>query len=236
MFENITDNFQINSMYIVIGLIIVALVCIYLLYTSLTSGNYYNDLKKNINELIVQNKKRDEIIHFLVNQVQMQQSEMPIKEVGGVENNEDSTEDPTATHPHLENIEINDDDMLRLDELLDEGFTSEPNTLVTNTPTQLTPVVNSNMETNNDITAEDNIEEKVDDVVEEEESEDEQEETDDEVVLSVLNSSVDSKSLPKDKVKLSIFTVADLREHAKNLNVSTSGNKSTLINRIYEAL
>lgn len=268
MFENL--NFEINSTYIVIGLIIVALVCIYLLYSTLTSGSYYNDLKANINELIVQNKKRDEIIHFLVNQVQMQQSELPVKEVGNVEQHVSETENEEELHQQHINfqnfnveqehnveqklseeqednieLELNDDDIRKLDELLENDFPSSRNNIKTEQETTNTEL--DNLLSEEDLQEVEKVEEVVEEgnvnktsnLVEEEEVENDEESDEgssDEIIANILGGSIDSKDLPKDKVRLSIFTVNDLREHAKNLNISSSGNKSSLINRIYDAL
>lgn len=253
MFENITENFQINSTYIVIGLVIVALVCIYLLYTTLSSSTYYNDLKANINELIVQNKKRDEIIHFLVNQIQMQQSEAPIKEVGGTEAFENHlNQQELHVEEHLP-TDINDDDIKKLDKLLENDFpTSTEQKTQQQNNTELDNLLNDDdlQELHNITNVNTNIQEEqqeeehdeayVEDdenqTQDEEDNESETEESSDEIIANILNGGIKSNELPKDKARLSIFTVADLREHAKNLNISSAGNKSALINRIYEVL
>ena len=236
MFENIDNN------YIVIGLIVLTLVCIYLLYNSLNSGGDSIELKKHINELVLQNKKRDEIIHFLVNQVQLLQSQPPITEIT---THEPFINDVTSSQQegvnNVNNTEINTDDMAKLDELLEADFTTTPvndNDVVDN------DVVNdndTNMEssdiTHGDETVHDeglsNDEEansSADDNTNEEETSGSEEEA---LVNSILSN---DKLPPKDKDLLYVYTVPQLKDYAKELKISTGGNKDTLINRIYDAL
>ena len=231
MFDNLFENMNFGANYVIIGLIVLTLVCIYLLYTTLTSGSHTNDLKRNINDLIAQNKKRDEIIHFLVGQVQMLQSEPPISEITTT----------TATHPiineefvnltHNEMVGmdvndivgtasqqeqgisiINNDDMKKLDELLSEPVSAatpeETPTVSAATPEEETPAVSAAAPEEETSTAE-----------------------------QVLNSSTTSNTLPKkDMGMLGIYNLSELKAYAKQLNISTSGSKKTLVKRIYDAL
>jgi hypothetical protein len=226
MFENIDNN------YIVIGLIVLTLVCIYLLYNSLNSGGDSIELKKHINELVLQNKKRDEIIHFLVNQVQLLQSQPPITEIT---THEPFVNDNTPTTEPL-NTDINTDDMHKLDELLEADF----------------PVKTDAINETDDVVA-DNTDDGRETVDEGHETVDEGHETD-EVVAdntddghetsgssseeeALINSVLSNDKLPpKDKDLLYVYTVSQLKDYAKELNISAGGNKDTLINRIYNAL
>ncbi len=52
------------------GLIIVAVTCIYLVYLNLSKSSEITSLKTSINSLIQQNKKRDEITTFLLDRVE----------------------------------------------------------------------------------------------------------------------------------------------------------------------
>jgi hypothetical protein len=194
MFEQIDNN------YIVIGLIILTLVCVYLLYTNLTSGNDSIELKKHINELVLQNKKRDEIIHFLVNQVQLIQSQPPITEITtheSIDNENLQEEEPVNT---VQN-EIDKNEMNKLDKLLEVDFST--------------------------------TEEKQDTEDESNEKSSETSEEQDKLVDSILSS---DKLPPKDKDLLYVYTVSQLKDFAKELNLSTGGNKDVLINRIYNSL
>lgn len=224
MFENI----EIGTNYLVIGLIVLALVCIYLLYTSLTSGSQYSGLKKNINDLILQNKKRDEIIHFLVGQVQMIQSEPPIKELNTTPNNnlETDVEDNI--------VELDDTDMAELDELLSTN--TEEALQQVNVIEELPSVVYEE---------EDELDEEettVDDETQDQEEEtglaavaEEETQESDSSIDEILDNS--NNGLPeKDKEMLGIYTVTELKDIAKRLNITVYGNKAKIIEKVYEAL
>ena len=223
MFENI----EIGTNYLVIGLIVLALVCIYLLYTSLTAGSQYSGLKKNINDLILQNKKRDEIIHFLVGQVQMIQSEPPIKELNTTPNNnlETDVEDNI--------VELDDADMAELDELLSTN-TEEP-LQQTNVIEELPSVVYEEDELDEEETT------IVDDETQDQEeagleavAEEEPQESDSSIDEILDNS---NNGLPeKNKEMLGIYTVTELKDIAKRLNITVYGNKAKIIEKVYEAL
>jgi hypothetical protein len=66
----IGNMLEVNTTFLLIGLIIVALTCIYLLYVNLTRANDTGALKNAISTLIQQNKKRDEVITFLLERVE----------------------------------------------------------------------------------------------------------------------------------------------------------------------
>ena len=72
------DNMlEINNNFLLIGLIVVAITCIYLLYSNLTKVNDSASLKSTINNLIQQNKKRDEIINFLLERIENLEHGLP---------------------------------------------------------------------------------------------------------------------------------------------------------------
>lgn len=60
---------EINNTFLLTGLIIVAVTCIYLLYVSFNRPDM-STFKNNINNMVQQNKKRDEIVNFLLDKVQ----------------------------------------------------------------------------------------------------------------------------------------------------------------------
>lgn len=234
-FENINIG---SSNYVLIGLIILALVCIYLLYSNLTAGSEYITLKQNINDLVLQNKKRDEIIHFLVGQVQMLQSQPPITEIT-THNQETDFKEHFVANDNENYINDNNDtlnvsDMQKLDSLLEEELDNVINKSSTITNTDLTTIIeqddlgidtNSVSDNNDDYQVDEHTETVVD------ESEDETNTND--IVANVISNS----NLPaKDLDMLKIYTVQQLKEFAKQLNISQSGSKSALVKRVFEAL
>ena len=60
---------EINNTFLLSGLVIVAVTCIYLLYVSF-NGPDLTSFKNTINNMVQQNKKRDEIVNFLLDKVQ----------------------------------------------------------------------------------------------------------------------------------------------------------------------
>ena len=60
---------EINNTFLLAGLIIVAVTCIYLLYVSFNRPDM-TSFKNNLNNMVQQNKKRDEIVNFLLDKVQ----------------------------------------------------------------------------------------------------------------------------------------------------------------------
>lgn len=60
---------EINNTFLLAGLIIVAVTCIYLLYVSFNRPDM-TSFKNNISNVVQQNKKRDEIVNFLLDKVQ----------------------------------------------------------------------------------------------------------------------------------------------------------------------
>ena len=74
LFDNMLD---LNNSFLLIALIIIAVICIYLLYSNLTKSGETASLKSGINALIQQNKKRDEIINFLLERVENLEHNVP---------------------------------------------------------------------------------------------------------------------------------------------------------------
>lgn len=60
---------EVNNNFLLVGLIIVAVTCIYLLYLNLSKASELASLKSALTSLIQQNKKRDEINNFLLERV-----------------------------------------------------------------------------------------------------------------------------------------------------------------------
>lgn len=61
---------EISNTFILVWLVVLAIICIYLLYMSLTRNNESDSLKTTIGNLVRQNKKRDELINFLMERVE----------------------------------------------------------------------------------------------------------------------------------------------------------------------
>ena len=60
---------EINNTFLLAGLVIVAVTCIYLLYVSFNKPDI-TSFKNTINNMVQQNKKRDDIVNFLLDKVQ----------------------------------------------------------------------------------------------------------------------------------------------------------------------
>ena len=60
---------EINNTFLLAGLVIVAVTCIYLLYVSFNKPDI-TSFKNTITNIVQQNKKRDEIVNFLLDKVQ----------------------------------------------------------------------------------------------------------------------------------------------------------------------
>jgi len=61
---------EISNAFILVWLVVLAVICIYLLYMSLTRNNESDSLKATLTNLVKQNKKRDELINFLMERVE----------------------------------------------------------------------------------------------------------------------------------------------------------------------
>ena len=72
--------FELDSKYIVIVLILLSIICIYLLYNTITnsfSSSNVDRLHLYVEELVTHRKKQDEVIHYLVEQVRLLKSTPP---------------------------------------------------------------------------------------------------------------------------------------------------------------
>lgn len=284
MFENI----NIDTNYILIALIILTLVCIYLLYNSFTNNNNV-ELEQRLNNLVLQQKKREEIIHFLVNQVQLFQSQMPFNDADKTnqldntdERNNTDEQNDTVEHNYMDkqsntyeqnntdkqnnideqyneqndknlqnniykqkekinnnvkNTHLDTDEIKKLDEILNEKINNTDN-FTTNKKTTDSPVYNettdgthiNNIPNFTNLTTND-VSNKSNTSLDNESNKNTQ---NDELVNNVLSD--DKNDIPKDKTLLGLNTVTDLRNISKKLNISTSGSKSILINRIFDTL
>lgn len=103
------DNMlEINNNFLLIGLIVVAITCIYLLYSNLTKVNDSASLKTTINNLIQQNKKRDEIINFLLERIENLEHGLPkLTDNSGIDNSQPLNNETVTTELDdlLDNIE-----------------------------------------------------------------------------------------------------------------------------------
>ena len=61
---------DISNTFILVWLVVLAIICIYLLYMSLTRNNESDTLKASLANIVRQNKKRDELINFLMERVE----------------------------------------------------------------------------------------------------------------------------------------------------------------------
>ena len=83
-----------NSNFILIGLIIVAISCIYLLYLNLGKANDLNNIKYSVRNLIDQNKKRDEIMnHILTNLNKLKEKDDLREQSNNIKESNNITED-----------------------------------------------------------------------------------------------------------------------------------------------
>ena len=82
LFDNMLE---LNNSFLLIALIIIAVICIYLLYSNLTKSGETASLKSGINALIQQNKKRDEIINFLLERVENLEHNVTLAQILPVE-------------------------------------------------------------------------------------------------------------------------------------------------------
>ena len=126
---------EINNTFLLAGLVIVAVTCIYLLYASFNRPDV-TSFKNTINNMVQQNKKRDEIVNFLLDKVQglnnlvtkLHTTLSPnINVVGGVDTQQfTNTEElyPNGEVLEEEQQETVDDLMSHIDEVMSE----EPNT------------------------------------------------------------------------------------------------------------
>lgn len=96
-----TNNFML------IGLIIVAVTCIYLLYLNITRVNDTDDLRNNIKTLIQQNKKRDEILNFVIENIEDLRNNLHPKSTNHVVSSSPINDTDTTTALDLTSSNVN---------------------------------------------------------------------------------------------------------------------------------
>ncbi len=130
---------EVNNNFLLVGLIIVAVTCIYLLYLNLSKASELASLKSALTSLIQQNKKRDEINNFLLERVDT---------LTAVINGQNSLQAPTVNvvtgspvtmvsnsqqQPIQEqtmHVEVEDFDSAEIDEILAEDNLTEASNMV----------------------------------------------------------------------------------------------------------
>jgi hypothetical protein len=140
---------EVNNNFLLVGLIIVAVTCIYLLYLNLSKASELTSLKSALTSLIQQNKKRDEINNFLLERVDTltavingQVNTLPAPPMNLNELNPMSM--PTREHviPAQEPV-TEDFDSAEIDEILAEepiSSNQDPEPVTSELDTVLTPV------------------------------------------------------------------------------------------------
>ena len=108
----------VNPSFLLAGLVILALTSIYLLYLHLTKSNDINGLTGTVKALINQNRKRDEVINFLLTRIEEQAHNVEKPDVPAEYNtpNEPNTsDDATCQYVNLSNLvhdELNNMDIM----------------------------------------------------------------------------------------------------------------------------
>ena len=143
---------EVNNNFLLVGLIIVAVTCIYLLYLNLSKASELTSLKSALTSLIQQNKKRDEINNFLLERVDTltavingQVNTLPASPMVTNELSQVST--MSVPHAHAErqtqDFPIEDFDSAEIDEILAEEPVTEqiPNQVTESDTVPVTPQV-----------------------------------------------------------------------------------------------
>jgi uncharacterized protein (UPF0333 family) len=256
LFDNMLE---LNNSFLLIALIIIAVICIYLLYSNLTKSGETASLKSGINALIQQNKKRDEIINFLLERVENLEGNvtpaqiLPVMTSNPVMSlNPVVSEDIDDVLSSAEQPVINTASAAEVEDILDsitntenEGLNTdhhleEPvNTVVTEPVSEF-----SELESEFDgllITADLNVNESITTPTEEATPI-----VSNDLVSALLDADEESlagdhefdlSTVPKGKDKLNAqYTVKQLKALSRQLKLKSKGNKTELINRIHEKL
>jgi hypothetical protein len=132
LFDNMLE---LNNSFLLIGLIIIAVICIYLLYSNLTKSGESASLKSGINALIQQNKKRDEIINFLLERVEnLEHNVTPVQNLPVSQNsvaNIPITDDIDEVLSSVEQPILNASSAEEVEDILDSINTTENATYAT---------------------------------------------------------------------------------------------------------
>jgi len=274
---------DISNTFILVWLVVLAIICIYLLYMSLTRNNESDTLKASLANIVRQNKKRDELINFLmervetltnaVNGLQHAPVHVPAEPVQPDGNYTIEPHVPLDTHTpfdtqaQLDMHDVSLDDVLNsippasnLEETITESNVQEaqPDTN-TNTTVNHIPV-ESLLEESSLVTVDepmhldapispaksvqnlnlDDVLNSVPTTVRE-----------DDLISTILGADdsasnyggdvalgahVDIQSLSSDKIRLMGMNVKQLKQIAKDLNIKSRGNKTELVDNIFEKL
>jgi len=274
---------DISNTFILVWLVVLAIICIYLLYMSLTRNNESDTLKASLANIVRQNKKRDELINFLMERVEtltnavngLQHAPVhvpaePVQPDGNYTNEPHvplDTHTPFDTQAQLDMHDVSLDDVLNsippasnLEETITESNVQEaqPDTN-TNTTVNHIPV-ESLLEESSLVTVDepmhldapispaksvqnlnlDDVLNSVPTTVRE-----------DDLISTILGADdsasnyggdvalgahVDIQSLSSDKIRLMGMNVKQLKQIAKDLNIKSRGNKTELVDNIFEKL
>ncbi len=130
---------EVNNNFLLVGLIIVAVTCIYLLYLNLSKASELASLKSALTSLIQQNKKRDEINNFLLERVdtltavingQNSLQAPPVNVVTGSPVTMVSNSQQQPIQEQTMHVEVEDFDSAEIDEILAEDNLTEASNMV----------------------------------------------------------------------------------------------------------
>jgi hypothetical protein len=277
---------DISNTFILVWLVVLAIICIYLLYMSLTRNNESDTLKASLANIVRQNKKRDELINFLmervetltnaINGLQHDPVHVPAESVPAesVQPDGNYTDEPQVqqdtrtqfdTQAQLDLHDVSLDDVLNsippasnLEEAITESNVHEALTDTNTTVRHIT--VESLLEESSLVTVDEpmhleasispaksvqnlNLDDVLNSVpitVRE-----------DDLISTILGvddsasnyggdvasgAHVDIQSLSGDKLKLLGMNVKQLKQIAKDLNIKSRGNKTELVDSIFEKL
>lgn len=265
LFDNMLE---LNNSFLLIALIIIAVICIYLLYSNLTKSGETASLKSGINALIQQNKKRDEIINFLLERVENLENNVTPAQILPVSQNSVMTSNPVIIEDIddvLSSVEqpiINAASAAEVEDILDSitNTVNEHSVVTENVPNihseqQLEEITNNSITAQNSefselesefeglLTTNDlNVNKSTTNINDQEASPI----VSNDLVSALLDADEESlagdhefdlSTVPKGKDKLNAqYTVKQLKALSRQLKLKSKGNKTELINRIYEKL
>jgi len=256
---------EISNTFLLVWLVVLALICIYLLYMSLTRNNEADTLKSSITNLVRQNKKRDELINFLMERVEtltnaVNTLALPAQPETNSNNNNNLTEKYIDTEPLSNNIEpekiINE---INLDDVLNSiSLPHKPNhdinhdhlnhdQLVQNTPSDVPKQLNmsefpeeiGNSEFGDKLNTQ-TQQINLDDVLESMPTTFK----DDDLISTILGADESASQLgdedhtkePPGKIRLLGMNVKQLKQIAKDMNIKSRGNKTDLVEGIWSKM
>ncbi len=256
---------EISNTFLLVWLVVLALICIYLLYMSLTRNNEADTLKSSITNLVRQNKKRDELINFLMERVEtltnaVNTLALPAQPEINSNNNNNLTEKYIYTEQLSNNIEpekiINE---INLDDVLNSiSLPHKPNhdinhdhlnhdQLVQNTPSDVPKQLNmsefpeeiGNSEFGDKLNTQ-TQQINLDDVLESMPTTFK----DDDLISTILGADESASQLgdedhtkePPGKIRLLGMNVKQLKQIAKDMNIKSRGNKTDLVEGIWSKM